>query len=282
MADPSQRSKIESAPSFFDHDGVRTAYELQGQGPALILMHGAEATRQMFADLVPLLSHAFTVISYDQRECGETKAPAHACSLEELAHDARHLIDHLGLQRAHVFGSSFGGRVAQAFALLHPEAVDRLVLGSTWPLPHAMAELHPAGVARLSQLRAALPGSAEALATLFFTAPLLAERPELRSFFSKVRPADDGTRRRATAVASSLDADLGAITAPTLVLTGDADAVVPPEVALSIAREIPDCRSVVLPGVGHATAMQAPEQLATALTQFLLLSDAPRGQATCP
>lgn len=278
MADPLQRS----TQGFFDHEGVRTAYALQGQGPALLLMHGAEATRQMFAELVPLLSPAFTVISYDQRECGETTAPAHAASLEELAHDAHRLIVHLGFQRAHVFGSSFGGRVAQALALLHPEVVDRLVLGSTWPLPHAMAELNPAGVARLSQLRAALPESAEELATLFFTAPLLAERPELRGFFSKVRPADDSSRRRAAAVASSLDADLGAIAAPTLVLTGDADAVVPPEVALSIAREIPGCRSVVLPGVGHATAMQAPAQVAAALTQFLLLSDAAQGQATCP
>lgn len=270
MADPLQRSKFESARLFFDHDGVRTAYELQGKGPALLLMHGAEATRQMFADLVPLLSHAFTVISYDQRECGETKAPAHAASLRELAHDACRLIVHLGFRRAHVFGSSFGGRVAQALALLHPEAVDRLVLGSTWPLPHAMAELHPAGVARLSQLRAALPESAEALATLFFTAPLLAERPELRGFFSRVRPEDDSTRRRAIAVASRFDADLGGIDVPTLVLAGDADAVVPPQVALSIARQIPGCRSVVLPGVGHATAMQAPEQVAAALTLFLL------------
>lgn len=270
MADPLQRSKFESARLFFDHDGVRTAYELQGKGPALLLMHGAEATRQMFADLVPLLSHAFTVISYDQRECGETKAPAHAASLQELAHDACRLIVHLGFRRAHVFGSSFGGRVAQALALLHPEAVDRLVLGSTWPLPHAMAELHPAGVARLSQLRAALPESAEALATLFFTAPLLAERPELRGFFSRVRPEDDSTRRRAIAVASRFDADLGGIDVPTLVLAGDADAVVPPQVALSIARQIPGCRSVVLPGVGHATAMQAPEQVAAALTLFLL------------
>lgn len=280
MAGPLQRSGFESTRSFFDHEGVRTAYALQGRGPALLLMHGAEATRHMFADLVPLLSHAFTVISYDQRECGETTAPAHAASLEALAHDAHRLIIHLGLQRAHVFGSSFGGRVAQALALLHPDAVDRLVLGSTWPLPHAMAELNPAGVARLSQLRAALPESAEELATLFFTAPLLAERPELRGFFAKVRPADDSTRRRAAAVASSLDADLGTIAAPTLVLTGDADAVVPPEVALSIAREIPDSRTVVLPGVGHATAMQAPGQVAAALTQFLL-PDASPEQAPC-
>ncbi|MDP9920543.1 3-oxoadipate enol-lactonase [Variovorax boronicumulans] len=277
-----QRTERTSAQGFFEHDGVRTAYALQGQGPALLLMHGAEATRQMFAGLVPLLSDAFTVISYDQRECGETSAPAQASNLEELAHDACRLIGHLGFQRVHVFGSSFGGRVAQALALLHPEAVDRLVLGSTWPVPHAMEALNPAGVARLSQLRAALPESAEELATLFFTAPLLAERPELRSFFSKVRPADDSSRRRAAAVASRLEADLAAITAPTLVLTGDADAVVPPDVALSITREIPGCRSVVLPGVGHATAMQAPAQVAAALTQFLLLSDASQGHATCP
>lgn len=281
MTPPLQRPEVESLTRFACHDDVRTAYESQGLGPALLLMHGAEATRRMFADLVPLLASSFTVISYDQRDCGETSGPARPASLSELAHDACRLIVHLGFERAHVFGSSFGGRVAQTLALAHPQVVDRLVLGSTWPLPESIAALNPAGVARISKLRAALPESAEDLAALFFTEPFLAERPDLRGFFSKAKPSDDRVRRRAAVVTSSIDGDLSAIDAPTLVLTGEADAVVPPSVTLSIAERIPQSRSIVLAGVGHATAMQAPALVAAALSEFLL-PQASQGPLTCP
>ncbi len=114
---------------------VRIAFDRAGRGPALVLMHGAEASRQMFAELVPHLARHFTVIAYDQRDCGDTQAPERASTLADLANDAYLFIKAMGFKRAHVFGSSFGGRVAQALALLYPKSVDRLVLASTWPLP---------------------------------------------------------------------------------------------------------------------------------------------------
>ena len=120
--------------SFVQAGEVRIAFDREGDGPPLLLMHGAEASRQMFAALVPHLSKHFTVIAYDQRDCGETEGPEHESTLADLANDAQQLIEALGLRRAHVFGSSFGGRVAQALALLYPRSVDHLVLGSTWPL----------------------------------------------------------------------------------------------------------------------------------------------------
>jgi 3-oxoadipate enol-lactonase len=142
-----------------------------GDGPALVLMHGAEANRAMFSALVPLLAGRFTVITYDQRDSGDTESPERAATLAELADDAHALILARGFPRAHVFGSSFGGRVAQAFAILHPTAVDRLILGSTWPLPHALSTLSPESAARMDELRRRLPGSAQELARLFFPEP---------------------------------------------------------------------------------------------------------------
>src|SRR4051794_14750769 len=101
---------------------LRVAVDRTGSGPPLVLMHGAEASRHMFAALVPLLAHRFTVISYDQRDCGDTEGPDRPATLADLAHDAQRLLRTLGLKRAHVFGSSFGGRVAQALALLYPKS----------------------------------------------------------------------------------------------------------------------------------------------------------------
>ena len=60
---------------------ARIAFEAVGSGPALVLMHGAEASRLMFGALVPLLAPHFTVIAYDQRDCGETESPERAATL---------------------------------------------------------------------------------------------------------------------------------------------------------------------------------------------------------
>lgn len=253
---------------FVQADEVRITFDREGDGPPLVLMHGAEASRQMFAALVPHLSKHFTVIAYDQRDCGETEGPERASTLADLANDAQQLIEALGFTRAHVFGSSFGGRVAQALALLHPRSVDRLVLGSTWPLPRPYEELCP-DTQRLSELRTDLPASAEELATWFFPEAFLTQRPELRHVFANARPESTRSARRAATVKTSLTHDVADILAPTLVLAGELDHVVPARVTLSMAGLIRGAEAVLLPGVGHVTAMQAPEVLAQHIVRFL-------------
>lgn len=254
---------------FVDAGDARIAFDAVGSGPALVLMHGAEASRQMFGALVPLLAPHFTVIAYDQRDCGETESPERPATLAELAADARALIEGLGFAKAHVFGSSYGGRVAQMLAASHPGSVDRLALGSTWPLPHSFAALMPEGAARIAELRARLPASAAELAAMFFPDALLAERPELRGFFAAVRPESARSRRRAAAVDDAPAIDLAAVQAPTLLVAGELDRVVPMRVTLAMEPSLRDARHVVLPGVGHATALQAPGALAHHLVRFL-------------
>jgi len=256
-------------PEFMASADARVAYDRTGSGPALVLMHGAEASRQMFGTLVPLLAPHFTVIAYDQRDCGETESPERPATLAELADDARRLIGGLGFVKAHVFGSSFGGRVAQMLAATHPGVVDRLVLGSTWPLPRSLAELNPEGVARVGALRVGLPESAGELATMFFPDALLGQRPELRSFFAAVRPESPRSRRRAIAVDDAPAINLAKIETRTLLLAGELDRLVPMQITLSMQGLLANTEQVVLPGVGHATALQAPAVVAEHLTRFL-------------
>ena len=248
---------------------ARIAFDRLGVGPPLLLMHGAEASRLMFLALMPHLALHFSVIAYDQRDCGDTDGPAAGSTLADLADDARQLIEQLGLGRAHVFGSSFGGRVAQALALRHPRTVDRLVLGSTWPLPDAYEAVCP-DAPRLAALRRELPATAEEMAAWFFPEDCLLQRPELRRVFANARPESARSARRAATVQTTLDGDIAAITAPTLLLAGELDRVVPPDVTLSMATRIRGTTSVQLPGIGHATALQAPELLARHLVHFLL------------
>jgi 3-oxoadipate enol-lactonase len=247
---------------------LRVAFDRAGRGDPLVLMHGAEASRQMFAALVPYLARHFTVMAYDQRDCGDSEGPERPATLADLAHDAHKFIKALGYRRVHVFGSSFGGRVAQALALLHPQSVDRLVLASTWPLPRPYEELCPDG-RRIHELRRALPATAEELASYFFPEPFLQQRPELRRIFAKVRPQTARAERRAATAATTLENGVADIVAPTLVIAGELDRVVPASVTLSMAGRIRGAEAVLLPAIGHVTAMQAPEVLAQHLVRFL-------------
>jgi pimeloyl-ACP methyl ester carboxylesterase len=263
-------------PEFLQAGDVRIAFEREGRGPLLLLMHGAEANRQMFGALWPLLTPHFTVVAYDQRDCGDTEASPRAATLAELAGDAAALIHSLGHERAHVFGSSFGGRVAQALALLYPDRVDHLALGSTWPLPLRHAALDPEGAARIAELRACLPDSAEALAGWFFPESFLQTRPDLRQLFAAARSDTERAHRRRQTVAGTLELEAAAIRVPVLVMTGDRDRVVPPQATMRIADAIAHSRRKMLTGVGHAAVLQAPEQVAAALIDFLTRKEASR------
>jgi pimeloyl-ACP methyl ester carboxylesterase len=247
-------------PEFIDLGDVRTAFEVAGEGPPLLMLHGAEGSRRQFARILPALSDRYTVISYDQRDCGDTVGPERAPTLIDLADDAMQLLEALGHASAFVFGTSFGGRVAQAFAVRHAKAVRRLVLASTWPLPVSLAQAN----AEVARETAVLQ-----LAALFFPAPFLAEHPAFKAHFAAAPARSARSDRRAAVVGDLPELALSDIDRPTLLVAGELDRVVPAALTLSLAQHIRDTRSVLLPGVGHLGTAQAPEALALHLREFL-------------
>lgn len=257
----------------------RTACTVTGSGPALLLMHGAEGNHHMFDVLVEQLAPHFTVIAYDQRDCGETENPPRQVSLLELAQDARALIAALGHEKVHVYGTSFGGRLAQALAHQSPQAIDKLVLGCTWALPDALVELNAPAVREIQALRSRLPDSAEALAEYFLPAAHLRAHPQLKGIFRSAQPHSERSGRRQQAVGECLPLRPADLRVPTLVLAGELDRVVPPHLALALAAAIPGARSLLLPGVGHAAAIQAPELIAAHLIEFCAPGAFPTSEA---
>src|ERR1700749_4451042 len=89
-------SELTDMPIFTHADGTRTAYDMTGEGAPLLLIHGAEGSRRSFDRLVPLLADRFSVITYDQRDCGETRNSAQSIDLARLARDAQELVSGLG------------------------------------------------------------------------------------------------------------------------------------------------------------------------------------------
>lgn len=248
---------------------LRVACTQMGVGPPLLLLHGGEGGQPMFDAVMPLLARHFTVLAYDQRDCGETEGPATASGLRELAGDAADFLRAVGVERAHVYGTSFGGRVAQTLAIEHPDVVDRLVLGATWPLSFALADLSP-NIADILRLRAGLPETSGELAAYFLPDSFLETRPELRKLFRAATPATARAQRRAQAIDDNPPLDVSRIRASTLVLIGEVDRVVPPSVTLGLAQRLPRAQVVTLAGVGHAAVLQAPDEVAREVTRFCL------------
>jgi len=248
--------------------GTRTAYALAGQGAPILLIHGAEANRESFSALALALSSRpeapLCVISYDQRECGETSCDGSAHGIPELADDAAELMASLGFARYAVMGTSLGGRVAQALAVKQPARVDALCLVNTWPLDCTLEALNPQGVDRLRSLRAGLPETAAELAAMFYTREHVALHPALAGRFA--RPG--AVSRRAALALETHALPAGGIRARTLCVSGTEDPIVPPAVMRALAERIPAAEFESVPQAGHSIAVQAPEVLAQRLAQF--------------
>jgi pimeloyl-ACP methyl ester carboxylesterase len=250
------------------HDGIETFYAAQGDGPALVLIHGAEADHSMFDRLVPHLAPRFRCIAYDQRDSGATRSGTADYQIEQLADDLAGFIAALGLSRAHVFGTSLGSVIAQQLAVRHPQRIDRLVLSSAIRAGQVMTDFAPETATRLATLRADPIANAGALAAHFFPAAYLKQNPGIFESLRSPRTTEQSARR-AGLLRRRYELDLGKIARPTLVLVGAEDGLIPPAHSLSIADAIPGAARKVLDGVGHVGSVQAPAETAQVIQEFL-------------
>jgi pimeloyl-ACP methyl ester carboxylesterase len=249
-------------------NGTTIAFKRSGNGPPLLLLHGAEADHSMFDAFAPLLADDFTVIAYDQRDSGGTTNPASPYGFEELADDAAALITALGYERANVFGTSFGGVIAQVLAANHPERIDRLVLSSTFRAGAALPSINP-DFPRFAELRSRLPESVGEFAKFFFTPDYLERHPEAVSVFAGGKRTDEQKARRGAVIPRPISVDLGRITATTLVVVGAEDRLIPPAHTLSLAKDIKGAKTATIAGVGHVGTRQNPAAVAAAVKAFL-------------
>lgn len=240
-----------------------------GGGSALLLVHGLGASAERWAPVVPLLSGRFRLVAPDLVGFGRSDKPHADYTPGFLAGFAAGLLDELGIGRAHVAGSSMGGQVAAELAASRPEMVDRLVLvspsgmmGRSTPAldSYVMAALYPSEEAAAEAFRA-MSGTGEADGGL---ARAFAERMRLPNAKMAFMSALLGIRD-----AGDIAGRLAAVAAPTLVVWGALDPVIPAAHAGDFASAIPDCRVHVMPGSGHTPFADSPAEFAAAVGPFL-------------
>jgi pimeloyl-ACP methyl ester carboxylesterase len=251
-------------------DGCRIYWELAGapDGPVLVLVRGFARSRSYWGPLVPRLAPHLRVLLVDNRGVGRSDAPFGRYRTRDLADDVARVMDAAEVERAHVFGMSLGGMIAQELAIAHSERVDRLVLGCTTPGgPRAKATPR---AARLAMLEAALLGRTHRLY------PLLVGRmtDEIADDWRRIAREEPlrlaGVLGQAAAALRHDAFDrLARIRRPTLVLTGDDDRIIPPENSRLIAAAIPGAVLTVLPGARHDFTTDQPDEAARAILDFV-------------
>ncbi|GAB7105383.1 alpha/beta hydrolase [Streptomyces phaeofaciens JCM 4814] len=249
-------------------DGTALACQLRGQGYPLVLLAG-QANNHHWWDRVRADFHAgHCTITLDQRGTGAGDKPEGPYSTRQFADDVIAVLNRLGIERADVYGTSMGGRVAQWVAVRYPERVRRLVLGCTSPGgPHA--------VERDTAVRRALaqadPAAArEALTDLMYSPGWRAAHPG--PYTTLGDPGMPPHARRGHLLASNgHDAwdVLPRITAPTLILHGDQDRLTPPDNLPLLAARIPDARTRLFPGARHAYFEECRAEAGALVTEFL-------------
>ena len=267
------------------HD-QRISYRTAGEGPVLLLIHGMAGSASTWRQVMPGLSRQYTVVAPDLLGHGHSDKPVGDYSLGAFASTLRDLLVALGHERATVVGQSLGGGVAMQFSYQYPERCERLVLVGSGglgrevnPLLRWLSLPGSDAVLRLA-CAASIRNAIEAVGSLaarvgLQPAPVVAEL--WRSYASL---ADDATRRaflrtlravvdpRGQAVSAANRLHLAA-EAPTLIVWGDADPIIPVEHAHAAHAAIPGSRLEIFEGVGHYPHCEAPERFVAILTEFI-------------
>ena len=257
-------------------------YEEQGTGDPLLLIMGLGVTHAGWVLQAPAFRKQHRVITYDSRGLGLSADDGEPYTIRTLADDAVALLDHLGIERSHVLGLSLGGMVAQEVAINYPGRVHRLVLVATTPggarLEVTPEMRHALGIGPDVDLGSIEAGEVQidmkevgaSMTRLSFNNPLLSWAL-MKLARSRGNPASpEGTHRQAQA-ASAVDTvgRLHLIQAPTLVMAGTKDRIVPPHASEVLASRIPNARLALLKGASHAFAIEASWRLNQEVLRFL-------------
>lgn len=259
-------------------------YRVVGEGPVLVLIMGLSGDLTWWEPLLPELEKNFRLLLFDNRGAGLTDMPDGQYSIPMFAADTVGLMASLGIPQAHVFGVSMGGMIAQEIALRHPERVKRLVLGCT----HAGGQgfMMPSSEA-LEAMMLTRGKSLEEIArqniAILFGPGFTRKNPDfveamIRRYLDHPPPRKPFVQQLWAALGHNCYDRLEGIRTPTLILTGDADALVPPENSETLRAGIPESRLVRLRGAGHVFFLEDPKETARMLKEHLL----GEGASACP
>lgn len=252
--------------------GLHIAFERKGDGPPLILLHGALSDSRMWRRQLDELSDEFTVVAWDAPGCGRSTDPPESFRLPDFADCLAAFIKGIGLVKPHVLGLSFGAGLALELYRRYPDMPSSLILASAYAgwagsLPPDVVE------ERLQQglQQSRLPPEQVVkkwIPTLFTKSVPIEVINKTATIMSEFHPAGMRVMLLAFAEADLRDM-LPTIEVPVLLLYGEADQRSSLNVAENLHARIPVSKLVVIPGVGHECSLEAPEVFNAEVRSFL-------------
>jgi len=261
---------------FIKADGAKLYYTVEGDGPALVLIHAGIADSRMWADQLPALAQDYRVVRYDVRGCGQSPSPDE----DYYDHDDLYeVLEALGIEQAVLVGASNGGRIAVDCALTYPNMVRGLVLVATGLSGHEpAAEIQQGWEAEDAAYEAGgiYPAAEQAL-RMWVDGPR--RRPDDVDLFVRERVrkmliatyemVDAGEQAEAGELEPPALSRLAEIEAPTLTIVGELDFADIRALSDQIAARVPNARQVVMTGVAHLPNMERPAEFNRIVLDFL-------------
>lgn len=255
-------------------------YETHGTGEPLILISGFASGAWLWFRQIEELAQHFQVITFDSRGIGKSRFDENTIiSISEIAKDVAEILDELKIEKASILGTSFGGFVAQDFALRYPKRLNKLILactsfgGKNHVLPDNFEVLTAfASTANLN--------SAERIRKFMipaFTKDFVQNSFEIVEKTCELReqnevPESVYLQQLQSATTFDLESEIARITAETLIITGDSDQVVPMQNSINLANSIPNAKLEIIENSGHLFFIEQAEKFNKIVIDFSLES----------
>jgi pimeloyl-ACP methyl ester carboxylesterase len=258
--------------AFVENQKARIYWDEQGDGEPILLIMGLAYPSHMWHRTRPLLASRYRTLALDNRGIGRSDVPPGPYPIALMASDAAAVLDAAGSDTAHVIGVSMGGMIAQQFALQYPARVRSLILGCTASGGPAAVRAEPEAIQMLMRRETMSPEQAAEVAVPFIYDPAT-PRERIDEDLAIRRPWFPSPGGYAAQLQGILAweaySSLGQIVAPTLVIHGESDRLVPPGNANLIADRIPGAKLVTIPRASHLFFTDQPELAHRAIMEFL-------------
>jgi 3-oxoadipate enol-lactonase len=257
-------------------NGITLDYVVEGEGEPLIMIIGLGSDQSNWRLQTALFKKYYRTITFDNRGAGKSDKPTGPYTINMMADDTVGLMDHLGIEKAHIIGVSMGGMIAQELAINHPERVDKLVLGCTFARRNGTSGFS----SEVSKALEAYDGSSHDLSSLRKLVNVIIDLTfNKRSYRVLALPlmkvairssALDGFVEQLEAVLAHDAADrLGRIKVPTLVIAGTEDRVIKPVSSEVIASLVPMAKLVKVEGGSHGFSGEMSSEFNREVLDFL-------------
>jgi 3-oxoadipate enol-lactonase len=256
---------------FVENKSAKLYWDEQGSGEPLLLIMGLSYPSNMWHRSRPILAERFRTIALDNRGVGQSDAPPGVYSIRLMASDAAAVLDAAGIESAHVFGVSMGGMIAQEFALQYPRRVRSLILGCTAAGGHHAVQAEPEALGTLLRRDVTPEEAKEAIIPFIYDPATPRERiDEDMAIRMKWYPTPQGYMGQLQGIFGwESYSRIAQISAPTLVIHGETDRLVPAGNARLIAEKIPGAKLVLIPHASHIFETDQPAAAHHAIFEFL-------------